>query len=199
MTNETALCRMEDLAERISSSNISTKDRKAIYEEMTTLYKGFECIREVWNWVADAARYAARFVKKIGFMLVNEFHPSINWNGIKAYKVAKGKHVEQFYLIRLLDKDGELVYSKCGTTTVSTVERMKQHLKYYYDYGVRSIEVLRLWNCNDIPAEGLESKFRSMYIRRYPDSFKKNDRFINVEFDLDEADRIVDDYLGEGN
>lgn len=198
MTDEAALCRMEDLAEHIACPNISTNDRKNIYEEMTTLYQGFACIRDLWDWVVDAARYAARFVKKIGFMLVNEFHPDINWNGIKAYRVEKGKHVEQFYLIRLLDKDGELIYSKCGTTTVSTVTRMKQHLKYYYDYGVRSIEVLRLWNCNDIPAEGLESKFRSMYIRRYPNSFKKNDRFTNIEFDLKEADYIVEEYLNKG-
>lgn len=199
MSNSAALVRMEMCSQEIAEKGLATKYRKEIYEEMTALYKTYECIRQVWDWVEEATRYALKFVKKCGWCLVNAIHPNVDWNGIASYRVAKGKKVEQFYLIRLLDKDGDLVYSKCGTTTVSTIERMKQHLKYYYDYGVRKVEVSRLWNCGNIPAEGLESHFRALYIQRYPESFKKNDRFINVEFDLNEADKIVEEYLNKSH
>jgi hypothetical protein len=76
---------------------------------------------------------------------------------------------------------------------------MKEHLRYYYDNGVRGIQVTRLWDCGDMEAEGLESEFRAHYIKSYPGTFKKNDRFINVEFDLEEADHIAASYLGKGN
>ena len=198
-TNEQILGCMDDLAAQISTKGLPTAERKIIYEKMCVLYKACECVRDVWEWVADATQYARKFVKKSVAMLGITIHPNIDWNGIEPIKVRKGEKVQQLYLIRLLDKDGDLIYSKVGTTTRSTESRMKEHLRYYYDNGVRGIQVTRLWNCGDMEAEGLESEFRAHYIKSYPGTFKKNDRFINVEFDLEEADRIAASYLGKGN
>ena len=198
MTNETALSRMDSYAAKIATKGMPTSERKAIYENMCVLYERFECVREAWEWVADAARYACKFIKKGVAMLGIAIHPNIDWNGIQPIKVHKGEKIQQLYLIRLLDKDGDLIYSKVGTTTRSTRSRMREHLRYYYDNGVRGIQVTRLWNCGEMAAEGLESQFRAHYITAYPGTFKKNDRFINVEFDLEEADRIAASYLGEG-
>lgn len=199
MMNETALKRMDFYAAKIASKGMPTAERKEIYKKMCCLYERFECVRDAWEWVADAARYAGKFIKKGVAMLNISIHPSIDWNGIDPIKVRKGEKIQQLYLIRLLDKDGDLIYSKVGTTTRSTQSRMKEHLRYYYDNGVRGIQVSRLWNCGDMEAEGLESEFRAHYIKAYPGAFKKNDRFINVEFDLEEADRIAASYLGQGN
>lgn len=198
MTNETALRRMDSYSAKIATKGMPTAERKEIYAKMCNLYARFECVREIWEWIANASRYAFKFVKKSVAMLGISIRPSIEWNGIEPIKVHKGEKVQQLYLIRLLDKDGDLIYSKVGTTTRSTQSRMKEHLRYYYDSGVRSIEVTRLWNCGDMDAEGLESQFRAHYIKAYPGTFKKNDRFINVEFDLEEADRIAASYLGKG-
>ena len=199
MMNETALNRMDSYAAKIAIKGMPTAERKIIYEKMCDLYERFECVRQVWDWVADAVRYASRFVRKVAAMASITFNPNIEWNGIEPIKVPRGEKVQQLYLIRLLDKDGELVYSKVGTTTRSSQARMKEHLRYYYDNGVRSIQVLRLWNCGNIDAEGLESEFRAHYIRKFPGTFRKNDRFTGVEFDLEEADRIAASYLDQGN
>jgi hypothetical protein len=59
---------------------------------------------------------------------------------------------------------------------------------------VRAI-VHRVYDCGELPAEGLESYFRAKYIKKYPNSFKKNDRFINEFFDLMQADKIAEKYL----
>lgn len=198
MTNETALSRMDSYSAKIAAKGMPTSERKVIYAKMCDLYERFECVREAWEWVADATRYAWKFVKKGVAMLGITIHPNIDWNGIEPIKVCKGEKVQQLYLIRLLDKDGDLIYSKVGTTTRSTQSRMKEHLCYYYDNGVRSLQVTRLWNCGVMEAEGLESEFRAHYIKAYPGTFKKNDRFINVEFDLEEADHIAASYLGKG-
>ena len=52
-----------------------------------------------------------------------------------------------------------------------------------------------MYEC-DTEAEGVESWFRAVYIRKYKGSFKKNDRFFGVDFDLKEADKIFADYVG---
>ena len=195
LTNEAALTRMENYSKKISSKSLTTDERKVIYERMKVLYAAYDCVRAVWEWVETATRYAFKFVKKASFYAITTLHPNIEWNDIKPIEVPKKEKREQLYLIRMLDEDNNLVYSKVGTTTRSTKERMKEHLKYYYDNGVRKIVVDRLWECGNMPAEGLESQFRALYIQRFPNSFRKNDRFINVEFDLEEADRIVKNFL----
>lgn len=198
MTNHEALNAMEFFSTKIATKGMPTAERKEIYEKMCYLYERFECVRNIWEWVAEATRYAMKFIKKGVAMLGIAIRPNIDWNGITPIKVSKGEKIQQLYLIRLLDKDGELVYSKVGTTTRSTEARMKEHLRYYYDNGVRSIQVTRLWNCGEMEAEGLESEFRAHYIKTYPGTFRKNDRFTGVEFDMDEADRIAAGYLNKG-
>lgn len=102
---------------------------------------------------------------------------------------------EKFYLIRAFDKCGKRIFSKVGTTARTVIQRMKEHLKYYEKLGVVEIIVDQIWNCGNIPAEGLESWFRAIYIRKWPDKFNKNDRFFDVDFDLDEAQMWYEKYL----
>lgn len=100
---------------------------------------------------------------------------------------------QQLYLIELLNARGELVWSKVGTTTRDTEKRMKEHLRYYSKDGITSIRVNKVWEC-DTDAEGFESFFRAYYIRKHPGTFQKNDRFYQIEFDLDEAQTIFGKY-----
>lgn len=104
------------------------------------------------------------------------------------------RECEQLYLIELLNARGELVWSKVGTTVRSTEKRMSEHLKYYMKDGITAIRVNKVWEC-DVDAEGFESFFRAYYIRKYPGTFQKNDRFRGVKFDMDEAPIIFDKYV----
>ena len=100
---------------------------------------------------------------------------------------------EQFYILELLDDNGQLIWSKVGTTTRHTLKRMKEHLRYYKNQ-VSTIKVLRVWDCEKYPAECYESFFRAYYIRKYPQAFNKNDRFTKIKFDLEEADKLFQDW-----
>lgn len=104
---------------------------------------------------------------------------------------------EKCYLFRFLNDENEMVCSKVGTTTRKVLQRLKEELRSntYKNLGCTKAIIERVYDCGDIPAEGLESYFRAKYIKKYPDSFKKNDRFMNQFFDLCEADNIVQEYF----
>lgn len=154
------------------------------FHKMLALYKANKTVQKVWNYVENARLLVNRFIKKRATIVYNNVNCDYP-NG-----------TQLVYLIRLLDEKSKLVWSKIGTTTRKIDVRMKEHLRYYKKAGIATIEVNRIYNCGNIPAEGLESAFRSKYMCKYPEAFRKNDRFTNVEFDLDEADSIVQNYLG---
>lgn len=103
---------------------------------------------------------------------------------------------EKCYLISFYDKDNNLVCSKVGTTTREVIKRIKEELrsKTYTSRGCETVKINRVYDCKEVPAEGLESYFRALYIRDYPTKFNKNDRFFDVEFDLEQADKFVAEY-----
>ena len=114
-------------------------------------------------------------------------------NGVDLLDNAK----EKCYLFTFFDEEDNLVCSKVGTTTRTVLKRLQEELrsKTYIRLGCVRAVVNRVYDCGDIPAEGLESYFRAMYIRKHPQSFLKNDRFMNEWFDLKEADEIVLNYF----
>lgn len=105
------------------------------------------------------------------------------------------KDADKFYLIRAFNAEDIRIFSKVGTTIREILTRMKEHLKAYEKLGVVRIVVDKVWDCGNIPSEGVESWFRAWYIRRWPEKFNKNDRFFDVDFDLDEAENIFNQYL----
>lgn len=104
---------------------------------------------------------------------------------------------EKCYLFEFYNSKQELVCSKVGTTIRGVVQRLKEELRSetYKKLDCQSAIVRRVYNCGNLPAEGLESYFRACYIRKYPQSFKKNDRFMNELFDLKLADKIAKNYF----
>lgn len=109
----------------------------------------------------------------------------------------KQKGGELCYLFEFYNDDNILLCSKVGTTTRTIKQRLSEELKSktYKGMGATRATVNRVYDCGDLPAEGLESLIRSEYIKKYPRSFKKNDRFINEYFDFDECDKIAKNYL----
>ena len=105
---------------------------------------------------------------------------------------------EKCYLFEFYDTQGKLVCSKVGTTTRKVVQRLKEELRSptYKSLNCARAVIKRVYNCGNVPAEGLESYFRAHYIKEFPNSFKKNDRFMNEFFNFEVADRLVADYLG---
>lgn len=102
---------------------------------------------------------------------------------------------QKCYLFRFFNSLGELVCSKVGTTTKPILIRIKSELRDYAKLDICTCVIDRVYDCGEIPAEGMESEFRGKFIRKYPSHFHKNDRFFDVAFDLEDADRIFAEYF----
>lgn len=163
----------------------TSRQRRSIFDSMNYLYETYDFIRDLWEKV-ETRLLKNRFVRKIKRAVWGE----IEWNGFESLP----DDTEQFYCIRLL-KDEDLVYSKVGTTTRKTSKRMREHLRYYKKDGINHLIVDRLVDCKGLPAEGLESMVRSYYIKKWGKKFRKNDRFVGVEFDYSEVDELTEKYL----
>lgn len=126
----------------------------------------------------------------------SKYDDFIQINADLAKDYDKGK--EKCYLFTFYNENNEMVCSKIGTTTREVRKRLVEELKSktYKEMGCVRAVINRVYDCGELPAEGLESYFRAMYIKQFPNSFKKNDRFMNTFFDLKKADEIALAYLG---
>lgn len=159
----------------------------------------WDCIEQIYNKCKEfAQKYIIDPINKIIYNVdrprrKSKYDSVIEHNG---YDITS-KNGEQCYLFEFYNDDDELLCSKVGTTTRSIRQRLIEELrsKTYKGMGATKAIVNRVYNCGDLPAEGLESLIRSEYIKKYPKSFKKNDRFIGELFDFNLCDKIASEYL----
>lgn len=177
--------------DRLNSTNNTW--RKRWFEVCRTIYeKSMEWAKE---YVLDPIECAVRRVKSL-----KTYVPKVRKADIQ---VADGcnlfneNRAQKCYLIEFFDENDHSICAKVGTTVRKVQQRIREELSSdtYKKMGAVRCVIHRVYDCGEIPAEGLESYFRAMYIRKYPQSFQKNDRFMKMTFDLSEADKIVAAYL----
>lgn len=185
MTND-----FEGAKERLE--NTSPNWKKKWYSVCETIYNNCKDLAK--KYILNPLEYTVTLIEKIVGKRKSKFDDSI--------LVADGVDLldnatQKCYLFTFFNDDDEMVCSKVGTTIRSVKQRLKEELKSktYTQMGCVRAVVNRVYDCGDLPAEGLESYFRANYIKQFPDSFKKNDRFIDTFFDLKEADKIAEKYL----
>ena len=150
---------------------------------------------EIAKWTGYAVSTIKGYVKKFQNLLKTAkkvfYHITL-----KAKKVLRGGK-QLVYLYKFYNSDNELICSKVGTTTRLPEQRLKEEIKYYTKRGipVDHAEICSVIDCGAIPAEGAESITRGLFIHRYPDAFKKNDRFFGVDIPTRTFNAIVKDYL----
>lgn len=91
---------------------------------------------------------------------------------------------QQAYLFKFYSNNNEIpVFSKIGTTAVSVDKRLRQEIGGYIKAGfdIRYVEVCKIYQCGNMPAEAFESYLRAMLILKYPNTWRKNDRFFGVD------------------
>lgn len=185
---------------------VASNDFMGIYEKWENANKRW---KDYWfDAFCEVREYCKNEVDKV-FKIVNDTLEIVFKKVRKKYSydieltedVDESKFIEKggekVYLFEFFDKNDTLVCSKVGTTTRTVRQRLREELrsKTYSSMGCVSAVVYRIYDCGDVPAEGLESRIRAEYIKKYPRSFKKNDRFINERFDFDECDKLVKNYL----
>lgn len=90
----------------------------------------------------------------------------------------------------------DLLFNKIGTTTRNVVSRLKEEIGYYSKtFDLSRVEIHRIVDCKDYPAEGAESVLRAELIKQYPKAFRKNDRFFEVDIPPTIFDNIISNYF----
>lgn len=182
----------EGAVERLETT--SARWKKSWYQVCATIFEA--CGEWAKKYVLCPAENA---VKKVSQVLdrKSKYQSRILKSSDCNYNFADVKGIEKCYLFEFFDKNGKSICSKVGTTTRKVVQRLREELNSntYIQMGAETAVIHRVYDCGEIPAEGLESYFRAAYIKKFPESFKKNDRFINAKFDLAEADKIAAKYL----
>lgn len=101
------------------------------------------------------------------------------------------------YFFKFYDEN-ELLFNKIGTSTKDVVGRLRDEIgEYSKKFDIRKVEIHRIFPCGNIPAEGAESALRAELINKYPNAFRKNDRFFNVDISSTIFDEIVSKYFGQ--
>lgn len=101
-------------------------------------------------------------------------------NGTDAKDTKSG---EKTYFFKFYDRcDAPPVFDKIGTTTKSCLGRLKEEIRYYNKAGfdIERVEVCEIWDCGNTPAESYESFMRALLIKKYPNTWHKNDRFFGT-------------------
>ena len=106
------------------------------------------------------------------------------------------KNEEAVYLFKFYG-EVELIFNKIGTSKVNVVSRLRDEIgDYVKKFDIYRVEIHRIMPLGNFPAEGAESELRSKLIKQYPDAFRKNDRFFNVDIDPLVFDQILSEYFG---
>ena len=109
-----------------------------------------------------------------------------------------GADGEKAYLFRFFEDDEKTpVFSKIGTSTRDCYKRLKEEIRYYISKSgldITRVEIVEIWNCGDTPAESYESFMRALLIKKYPNTWHKNDRFFGVSIPLETFVKLCRQY-----
>ena len=105
------------------------------------------------------------------------------------------KNTQAVYFFKFYNAEG-LEFNKIGTSAKDVVARLRDEIgDYAKKFDIRRVEIHRIVSCGNIPAEGAESALRAEFIQRYPQAFRRNDRFFNVDIAPEVFDEIVNKYF----
>lgn len=157
--------------------------------------------KQIAKWVDYAESTIKTYTKKFSD-LVDKAKKTF-YHVTKKVKTVLVGGAQLVYLFKFYDSNGNLVCSKVGTTTRLPEQRMKEEIRNYKKSKNAKIatithaDICSVIDCGSVPAEGAESVTRAYFIRKNPDKFVKNDRFIDVDIPTRTFNEIVNNYLKE--
>ena len=169
-----------------TASTVSTKRSKMWdYAELAEMLFGDAEIVEEAVVVAEPTILYRKF-KNGKPAVAMEFMPDCGAN-------IKGE--EAVYFFKFYNADS-LEFNKVGTSAKDVVARLRDEIgEYSKKFDIRRVEIHRIMNCGNHPAEGAESALRAELIRQYPNAFRKNDRFFGVDISPVVFDEIMRKYF----
>jgi len=166
---------------------VETNDLLSAYENFentSNRWKNYwwECVEKIFNSCKD---FAKRFVLDPIKRVLKEISTVINTAGVTIREADDFSKCsgEQCYLFKFFDSKGNILFSKIGTTTRNCKKRLREEIYYYTKHGldVDDAFIEDVHCCGDTPAEAYESFMRAKFIKQFPNTWQRNDRFFGVD------------------
>ena len=173
------------------------EEAKARYEKTTKQWKEkwWNTICEIWEKFEKWQKlYRLDRVTKVVLKIAQYASDRI----VTKVPIVFAKGTKLCYLFKFYDSEGNLLFSKVGTTEDTIKSRLSAEIRSYSKkHPVEYAIVESVIDCGDIPPEGAESATRALFIRKVPKSFIKNDRFFGYDIDVKEFNTCVKNYLAK--
>ena len=102
---------------------------------------------------------------------------------------------EQVYLFKFYNPQGEIVFSKIGTSGKSVIKRLRDEIgEYSKKFSLDFVDVCKIYPCGEMPAESYESMLRALLIKQFPGTWKRNDRFFGVDIPTERFEEICENF-----
>lgn len=101
---------------------------------------------------------------------------------------------EKCYLFKFYDETDQIIFTKIGTTAKTCKIRLKQEIAYYRkrDIDIVRVEISKIIQCGEMPAESYESYLRALLMKKYPNTWHKNDRFFGIDIPTETFEELCD-------
>ena len=99
------------------------------------------------------------------------------------------------YLFKFYDNNGELIYTKVGTTERTIRERLSEELRQYRkNCDISHATVESVFDTGDLFPEGVQDYIKGVWMRKYNKYYVRNDRF-TCDIPTDDFNSLVTNYL----
>ena len=114
---------------------------------------------------------------------------------IEKVPIIFAKGTKLCYLFKFYDSNGELVYTKVGTTERTIRERLSEELRQYRkNNDISHATVESVFDTGDLFPEGVQDYIKGIWMRKYNKYYVRNDRF-TCDIPTDDFNNLVAGYL----
>ena len=159
-------------------------------KRMQVVYLNF--LKKTYKEIAKITDYAVSTVRSYCSKFCYLLEEAKNFfNNITYYEGSNKCYLFKFF------KDNRIIFSKIGTTVRSVETRFNEVCKTYLNKGIDfdTAEIDAVVDCPLVPPEGVESYIRASFIKKYPHSYVKNDRFAKIDIPTSDFVKIANEYL----
>ena len=147
-----------------------------------------------WQEKYDLDRVAMAIIKKVAKKIIKRARKTRD-DIIEKIPVVFAKGTKLCYLFKFYDSNGELVYTKVGTTERTIRERLSEELRdYRKTKDIKYATVESVFDTGELFPEGVQDYIKGMWMRKYNKYYVRNDRF-TCDIPTEDFNTLVIDYL----
>lgn len=168
----------------------SRRWKKAWWEVICDIWNNFKHWQEKYDLDMVAMTIITKVKKAVS--RISNYGAEV----IEKVPITFAKGTKICYLFKFYNSEGDLLFSKVGTTERTTQQRLKEEIIYYKK---RSLDVAKaviesVFDTGDLEPEGAQDYAKGHFIRKYKNCYIRNDRFA-CDIDVNEFNTLISNYL----